>query len=152
MSKNNETNKNGSKSYLSKDSGVALREMIRITKALCDMADQEMQALVTNNMLPFAFLQMEKEKLVERYQLVADEFRKRLEDFRSSDPALIGQLEKLQNDLKEKSVANNAMVDQIRRRSLSSTMESLFVAQELGQRVEWPQKESDHAHVNGTGG
>ncbi|MBK6897082.1 MAG: hypothetical protein IPH06_10875 [Alphaproteobacteria bacterium] len=138
--------------FLSKEPAVALREMIRITKGLCDMADQETQALVTNNMLPFAFLQMEKEKLVERYQVVAEEFRRRLEDFRKADPALIKQLEKLQHDLREKSVSNNAMVEQIRKRSLATTMESLFVAQELGQRVEWPQAANGHVSTNGAGG
>ncbi len=152
MSKNSQTAEQTSSGFLSKDPAVALREMIRITKSLCDMADQETQALVTNNMLPFAFLQMEKEKLVERYQVTAEEFRKRLEDFRKADPALIKQLEKLQHDLREKSVANNAMVEQIRKRSLTSTMESLFMAQELGQRVEWPQAANGYASSNGTGG
>lgn len=152
MSKKPQTAEQTASGFLSKDPAVALREMIRITKSLCDMADQETQALVTNNMLPFAFLQMEKEKLVERYQVTAEEFRRRLEEFRNSDPALIKQLEKLQHDLREKSLSNNAMVEQIRKRSLSSTMESLFMAQELGQRVEWPQAANGYNSANGTGG
>ncbi len=125
---------------LPRDPAAALRELIRLTKALRDMAEQETQALVTNNMLPFAFLQLDKEKLAQRYQDAAEAFRLRLEEFRGSDPALLKQLEALQNELREKTEANNVMVDQIRRRSQASTMESLFIAQELGQRVEWPGK------------
>lgn len=125
---------------LPRDPAGALRELIRLTKALRDMADQEMQALVTNNMLPFAYLQMDKEGLVVRYQQAAEAFRHRIEEFRGADPGLLMQLEKLQKELKEKGEANNEMVERIRRRSQASTMESLFMAQEMGQRVKWPEK------------
>lgn len=130
---------------LPRNPAAALRELIRLTKALRDMAEQETQALVTNKMLPFAFLQMDKEKLAQRYQDAAEDFRKRLEDFRGADPALLTQLEQIQNELREMSVANNVIVDRIRRRSQTNTMESLFMAQELGQRVEWKVKSEQAA-------
>ncbi|MCB1591067.1 MAG: flagellar export chaperone FlgN [Alphaproteobacteria bacterium] len=138
------------KSTLPQNPSAALRELIRLTKALRDMAEQETQALITNNMLPFAYLQMDKESLVAKYQDAAEEFRRRLEEFRGADPALLKQLETLQNELKEKSSANNEMVDRIRSRSMASTMESLFMAQELGQRVEWPEKKTPADQQNDT--
>ncbi len=127
------------KSVLPDDPNHALRELIRLTTALRDMAEQETQHLVTNDMLQFAFTQQDKEKIAVRYQEASQEFRRRIEEFRGADKGLIQKLEALQTELKEKSESNNLIVGRIRQKATANTKATLFTAQEIGQRAEFPQ-------------
>lgn len=135
------------KSVLPDDPNHALRELIRLTTALRDMSEQETQYLVTNDMLQFAFTQQDKEKIAARYQQASLEFRRRIEEFRGADKGLIQKLEALQNELKDKSESNNVIVGRIRQKATANTKATLFTAQEIGQRAEFP-KDS----VNGKAG
>lgn len=95
----------------------AIQQLIRISQNLINVAEKETQALLLNDMLAFAIIQHEKEKLAAQYVTASEEFRNRIEDFRKIDPALIRRLEKLQRDLGEKTHGNNGLVDQIRQRA-----------------------------------
>lgn len=116
------------------DPVIAVHKMIKFSKALVEMAERESQALVQNDMLTFAILQDEKEKLGAQYTAASEEFRQRLEAFRRVDRALLMRLEQLQRALGEKSHANNMIVEQIRKRSETNTQQTLLQAQEIAQR------------------
>lgn len=120
---------------LDADPALALHELIKISKGLIDFADIEMQALVLGDMLRFAYVQQDKEKLAFRYTKASEEFRNRIEEFRGVNPGLLDQLDKLQIELKQRTQSNNIMVDQIRKKASANTKETLFTAQQLGQNV-----------------
>ena len=128
---------NGNNKVLAADANAALRELVRISRKLVDFTDQETQSLVTNDYVRFAFTQQDKERLAERYSKASEEFRTRLEDFRSADKSILMQLDKIQNELKDKTENNNVLIDQIKKRSLANTKATLFNVQELGQRVQF---------------
>ncbi len=128
-------NSSNIKNILPRDVNAALRELVRISKNLIEFADRETQALVTGDYMGFAFIGQDKESLAQRYMFASEEFRARLEDFRSADKPLLVQLNKLQAELKEKAESNNLLIGQMKDRALANTKSTLFTAQELGQRV-----------------
>ncbi len=129
-----------SKDILGKDVNNALRELVRLSKKLIEFADQETQSLVTNDNIKFAFTQQDKECLAERYAKASEEFRSRLDDFRNADKSILMQLDRLQNELKEKTQSNNIIIEQIKNRARANTQSTLFTVQELGQRVSFANK------------
>ena len=120
---------------LAADANAALRELVRISRKLVNFIDQETQSLVTNDHMRFAFTQQDKERLAERYSKASEEFRTRLEDFRSADKSILMQLDKIQGELRDKTENNNVLIDQIKKRASANTKATLFTVQELGQRV-----------------
>lgn len=116
----------------------ALQELIRLSKRLSDYADMETKSLVTQDHMLFAFTQRDKESMAERYALASEEFRDRLDEFRSADRGLLMQLERLQDGLKEKTQSNNEMIEQIKKKASANTQATLFTVQEMGQRVFFP--------------
>lgn len=120
---------------LPQDVNAALRELVRLTTRLIEFADRETQALVKNDHLAFAYTQRDKEKFAAHYARASEEFRGRLEEFRGSDQRLLAQLDRLQGELREKTVSNNMAIDQIKSRAAANTQSTLFSAQEIGQRV-----------------
>ena len=122
---------------------MALRELVKITKGLVEFADQETQALVINDHIRFAFIQQDKECLAERYAKASEEFRSRLDEFRSADKSTLLQLDKLQTELKEKTHSNNIVIEQIKKRATANTQSTLFTVQEMGQRVTFNDKKEE---------
>lgn len=120
---------------LDRNVNLALRELVAISKKLVTLAESETQALVCGDMLRFACVQQDKESLAVRYAKASEEFRSRLEEFRSADKALLNQLSKLQDDLKQKTNDNNVMIQSIKKRSQAKTQSTLFSVQELAQRT-----------------
>lgn len=128
---------NNKDEILGKDVNLALRELVRLSKKLIEFADQETQALLTNDHITFAFTQKDKESLSGRYAKASEEFRSRLDEFRHADKGILMQLDGLQRTLKEKTANNNDMIEQIKKRASANTQSTLFAAQELGQRVQF---------------
>jgi hypothetical protein len=130
----NRKNTAQSTSSLPKDPKQAAEKLIKLSRSLVDLAERETQALVQNDIVTFAILQDEKEFLTGQYAAASEEFRSRLEEFRSLDRAVLARLEELQKRLAEKTHANNAIVMQMRQRAVKNTQSTLLSAQELGQR------------------
>ena len=128
-------NKETKKQLLPKNVNAALRELVRLSKNLVELADRETQALVTNDHMSFAFIGQDKESLTQRYMLASEEFRSRLEEFRNADKSILAQLNKYQAELKEKTESNNLLIGQIKDRAAANSKSTLFTVQELGQRV-----------------
>ena len=125
---------------LSNDPTAAIRQLITLSRKLCQFADQETNALAMGDMMRFAYSQQDKEKLAQEYTAASEEFRARLEQFRGVDKTLLNELDKLQSELKKKSEDNNVIIRQLRDRAITNTKGTLFAAQELGQRVTFPAK------------
>lgn len=111
---------------------VALQRMIRISQNLMMLAEKETQALLVDDMLAFAIMQYEKEKIANEYTAASENFRNRLEEFRNTDPTLLSRLEKLQRDLTEKMRDNNAIVERIRERAQFNAQKNVLKANEPG--------------------
>ena len=130
---------------LPKDVNAALRELIRLTTRLVDFADIETQALVKNDHLAFAYAQKDKEKFAAHYSKASEEFRARVEEFRGCDQRLLLQLDQKQSELREKTMSNNVVIDQVKTRASANTQATLFSAQEIGQRVRFADDAPDPA-------
>jgi len=124
---------------LSSDTTVALKELVAMSRSLITFAETETQALVMGDLMRFALTQQDKDKMARRYALASNEFRRRINEFRGCNSALLMQLEGLQKQLKEKTLEANVLVDQVKRRSRANTRATLFTAQEMGQRAAFPQ-------------
>ncbi|MCB1783213.1 MAG: hypothetical protein KDI13_04400 [Alphaproteobacteria bacterium] len=124
---------------LSPDTTVALKELVAMSRSLITFAETETQALVMGDLMRFALTQQDKDKMARRYALASNEFRRRINEFRGCNSALLMQLEGLQKQLKEKTQEANVLVDQVKRRSRANTRATLFTAQEMGQRAAFPQ-------------
>lgn len=120
-------------SALPDDRSQALRILIRLSEQLVQLADRETQALVQDDIRSFAILQDEKEKVSTQYERAAGEFHVRLEEFRGSDPALLNRLEKLQEELGEKTKSNTKIVERMFRHSQQKVHNNLISVQELAQ-------------------
>ena len=107
------------------NAAAAVQQLIRISQSLLTIAEKETQALLLNDMLAFAILQYEKEKIAEQYTKASEEFRNRLDEFRSTNPVLLNKLEKLQKELSEKATGNNTLVEHARQRAEAATQRSL---------------------------
>lgn len=118
----------------------ALSYLCKISQSLLDLAERESQALIQNDIMALAILQDEKENLSQRYMESSQEFRARVNEFRSSDKGLIHRLEKLQKQLAERSDDNNVLIAQIRDRAERNTQKTLLMAQEYGKspRAKFP--------------
>ncbi|MBL4805564.1 MAG: hypothetical protein JKY71_11965 [Alphaproteobacteria bacterium] len=123
------------KAILPEDATQATNSLIRLTKSLCLMADREASAIAHDDMMALAILQDEKAKLAGQYMQACEEFRDRIEEFRSVDTALIGRLEKLQKELGERAHSNNESAEQLYNNAKTRTQSSLLAAQEIGQSV-----------------
>lgn len=130
---------------LPKDVNQAVRVLITISKNLLDLADEEAQSLITLDHMRFAYAQREKESLSQRYTQASEEFRGRLGAFRMADKNLIGHLNALQNELRDKTENNNILIEQIKNRAAANTHSSLFTAQEMGQRVTFHDEQQTQA-------
>ncbi len=136
----NATAKKPNTNVLKSDVNHALNELVRLSKKLVDFADRETQSLITGDHLGFAFAQHDKEDIASRYAKASEEFRERLDEFRGADKSVLMQLDRLQNELKEKTQNNRVLIEQIKIQALANTQSTLFTAQELGQRVRFPEK------------
>ncbi len=113
---------------------AAIQRLIQVSQKLVDLSERETQALLQRDMLAFAILQDDKEPITQQYTKASEEFRARLDDFRSVEKNLLGRLEDLQKTLAEKSQGNNVMVMQMQKHSESNTHKTLLMAQEFGQQ------------------
>lgn len=108
----------------------AMQLLCKLSQSLIDLAEQESQALIQKDMLAFAILQDEKERLSKNYLGASQEFRTRLNEFRRLDKSIIGRLEKLQNNLGERTNDNNKLIAQIKAQAERNTQHSMLIAQE----------------------
>lgn len=116
---------------------AALQALIRLSQSLLTLAEKETQALLLNDMLAFALLQHEKEKLAGDYAKASEEFRSRLEEFRNADRMLLGRLERLQKEMAEKASGNNMLIDQMYQRAQIKAREGVKAMNTLsaGKRI-----------------
>ena len=127
------------------DTHMAVQQMIKLSSDLVDVAENETQKLVQNDMLGFAMLQDDKEKLVGHYVQASQEFQTRLEEFRGTDENLLNRLDTLQKTLGERTKSNNVIVKRLNEKSEKNTMDSLLAVQEIAQTVHkrFPQGHGD---------
>ncbi|MCD8497230.1 MAG: hypothetical protein LRZ85_03595 [Alphaproteobacteria bacterium] len=78
---------------------------------------------------------MKKNQLAERYVEMSREFRKRMEDFRGIDGALLDRLDMLQKELADVFHDNNKAVKRVQGYAYQATKSTLFTAQELSQKA-----------------
>lgn len=117
-----------------------LNQLCKISQSLLDIAEQESQALVQNDLLSFAVLQDEKESLSKNYLDQAELFHSNLNAFRRLDQALIARLEKTQAELSEKTKNNNNLINSIQQNA------ERFVAAGMATALEYGS--SDRAQLN----
>lgn len=129
---NNKTNNSQNRKQQINAAGT-MQQLIRISHQLVQLAENETQALVQQDMLAFAIMQHEKEKLAEQYTAASEQFRTRIEEFRNVDRNLLTQLETLQKTLAEKTQGNNAIIENIKSRAQQNTQQTLITVQELAQ-------------------
>ncbi|MFP4312697.1 MAG: hypothetical protein ACLFR0_00095 [Alphaproteobacteria bacterium] len=115
------------------DKDQALTVLINITENLINFSERESQVLAQNDMMTLAVMQDEKTLITQRYVALSTEFRKRLEEFRGVNPALLDRLETLQNTLGENSRHNNTIIGQMQDRAKKKTEGVLMNAHKLGQ-------------------
>ncbi len=127
-------NNQAKRNILPENPTQAARELIKLSQTLVELADRETQALVQGDLLTFNILQDEKELLATRYARSSEEFRERLEEFRTLDRNLLDQMENIQKQLGEKNHSNNTIVARMYQRSEQKTQATLFTAQELAQQ------------------
>lgn len=108
----------------------AMQILCKLSQSLIDLAEQESQALIQKDMLAFAILQDEKERLSKNYLGASQEFRTRLNEFRRLDKSIINRLEGLQNNLGERTNDNNRLIAQIKAQAERNTQHSMLIAQE----------------------
>lgn len=128
--KQKQPNKNGT---LPENPLSAMQQLIRISQQLLVLAEKETQALLFKDMLAFSILQYEKEKLTSDYTKTSEDFRNRIEEFRSLDKAIIHRLERLQRELGDKAADNNALVAQIYQSAQEKAGEGLAKASEYSR-------------------
>jgi hypothetical protein len=113
---------------------ATVQRLIQISQKLVDIGDRETQALLQRDITSFSIIQDEKESVAGQYTKASEEFRARLEDFRSVEKGLLIRLENLQKNIAEKARSNNVMILQIKERAETSTQKTLLMAQEFGQQ------------------
>ncbi len=110
-----------------------MHKLCQQTRSLIDIAEQESQALVQNDLLAFAVLQDEKESLSTRYQKTAKNFHDRLNEFRNINQSSITRLEGLQEELREASEENNALLERIEKGAKSAIKTGTETATVFGE-------------------
>lgn len=108
----------------------ALNNLCRLSQSLLDLAEQESQALIQQDMLAFAILQDEKEALSLRYLDASQDFRSRVHAFRRVDQAMLNRLETIQSDLNSRTNDNNVLINQIKEKAEHFVSHGLMTAQE----------------------
>lgn len=126
--------RNSGQNNLPANATAAIQKLIQVSQKLVELSERETQALLQRDMAAFAILQDEKEAIANQYTKASEEFRARLDDFRSVEKGLLNRLETLQKNLAEKTQGNNIMVQQMRQRSEQNTHKTLLIAQEFGQQ------------------
>ena len=84
----------------------AINKLIDITEQLMDLMEDESRSVALNDTVLFLSTNKEKDRLAEMYKQAAAEFHTRIEEFRTTDKALIEQLERAQNKLGDLTQAN----------------------------------------------
>ncbi len=125
---------NTTEKILPPNATAAVQDLIKMSKILLDLSEKETQTLLQNDMMGFAFIQDQKDRVVARYTKASEEFRSRIREFRTVNKALLDKLEELQNMLGEKSEANNLLVLRMKERSQRNTQKTLLTVQELAQK------------------
>ena len=98
---------------LSTDPRQAVEEMFQITEELVARMEIETNAVATNDGSTFSLNEMSKEHVAEIYEKAANEFRKRLHEFKTVDKGLIDKLEEAQKSLGDTARNNLALLEQI---------------------------------------
>lgn len=88
-----------SQTILPQDPAEAVSVMTEITRRMLIAMKEESRAISIKNEVAMQDVEMLKEKLLPMYQLAAQEFSGRAEEFRSINPTLLVELEDVQNEL-----------------------------------------------------
>ncbi len=127
----------------------AMQHMITLSQKLINIAEAETQNLVQNDIVGFAILQDEKEKVTNSYARASREFRDRLNEFRGVERSMLDRLDALQKDLAIRTQSNNVIVKRIQNRAGDNAQKTLWNVQELAQQkvVQFPeQKLAQNSH------
>ncbi len=98
---------------LNKDPRRAVEEMYQITEELVARMEIETNAVATNDGSAFSMNEMNKEHVADLYTKAADEFRKRLHEFKTVDKGLLGKLEEAQKSLGQSTRNNLSLLDKL---------------------------------------
>jgi hypothetical protein len=126
---------NDRRANLPANATAAIQRLIQVSQKLVDLSERETQALLQRDMLAFAIIQDEKEGIAGQYTKASEEFRARLEDFRSVEK----HFAKPPRNPSEKPGGKNARqqchgrADQAARRD-GNAENTCLMAQEFGQQ------------------
>lgn len=112
---------------------TALRELIDISRKLCELSDVEYEKLVEDDFVGIALLQDRKQALSATYAQASREFHARLEEFRDAPQSLLKQLEILQKTLGDKARTNATMLEDVIEKHQHNTHTTLLSAQTIAQ-------------------
>ncbi|NCO03086.1 MAG: hypothetical protein GW903_02710 [Alphaproteobacteria bacterium] len=101
------------KQILADDPRQAVQDMLRITEELVARLEIETNALATNDGTTFTMNEMDKEHVAEVYHQAADEFHKRLPEFKRVEKALIDKLNAANASLKSSTKSNLRVLEKI---------------------------------------
>ena len=81
---------------LPEDPTKAVKEVIKTVEELLENMEKESLALMTQDGVSFTAAQNDKQRLSDKYQVMSEEFKMRLMDFRAVDKMLLDKLDNLQ--------------------------------------------------------
>ncbi len=84
---------------LPQDPAEAVSVMIEITRRMLSAMQGEASAIARQSEAGMLDVEVFKEKLLPMYQMAAEEFAGRIEDFRDVSPSLLSELQSVQDEL-----------------------------------------------------
>lgn len=105
---------NTQKQILPADPAAAVKFVTGIAQKLIDVMEQESRAMTMRDGVSFTAAQEEKEGLLTQYQVISQEFQKRILDFRGVDRALLDRLDSTQRRLKVMTLENSATMERMK--------------------------------------
>ena len=103
------------KKILSEEPRQAIEEMITITDELVARMEIETHALATNDGTTFTTNEENKEHVAGLYEKAAEEFHKRVNEFKKMDKGLIEQLNLAQDSLKQTTTNNLKLLEKLQK-------------------------------------
>lgn len=88
-----------SQTILPQDPAEAVSVMMEITRRMLIAMREEARAIGIKNETAMQDVEVLKEKLLPMYQMAAQEFSQRIEEFRGIDSSLLDELQALQDEL-----------------------------------------------------
>lgn len=101
------------KQILAEEPRQAVQDMLNITEELVARLEIETNALATNDGTTFTMNEMDKEHVADVYHQAADEFHKRLPEFKRVEKGLIEKLNAANASLKSSTKSNMRVLDKV---------------------------------------